>query len=120
VSETYTMEPEDGPAALAQRQLDAYNDHDLEAFAACFADDVEAFALPSMEPLFAGRDALRERYGPYFEAKRPRATLTAPRVVQATIAIDAEHVVLSDGRELGAVALYHVEGGLIRRLWFIR
>ena len=114
------MDTEPSPAALAQRQLDAYNNHDLEAFAACFADDVEAFALPSMELLFSGRDALRERYGPYFASQRPVATLVAPRILQATMAIDAEHVVLSDGRELGAVALYHVEGGLIRRLWFIR
>lgn len=107
-------------ATLAQRQLDAYNTHDLEAFAACFAADVEAFALPSMELLFSGREALRERYGPYFENKRPAATLTSPRIALSSFAIDAEHVVLADGKELEAVALYHVEDGLIRRLWFIR
>lgn len=114
------MDPQETPASLAQRQLDAYNAHDLEAFAACFADEVEAFALPSMELLFSGRQALRERYGPYFANKRPVATLVSPRIALSSFAIDAEHVVLSDGKELEAVALYHVEGGLIRRLWFIR
>ena len=34
------------PAALAQRQLDAYNAHDLEAFLACYAYDVEVYELP--------------------------------------------------------------------------
>ncbi len=111
---------QDTPADLAQRQLDAYNRHDLEAFAACFADDVEAFELPAMTPLFTGREALRERYGPYFAKRRPAATLTSARIAVSTFAIDAEHVVLSDGGDLEAVALYHVERGLIRRVWFIR
>ena len=54
------------PEILAQRQLDAYNNHDIEAFAACFAEGVEAFELPTMALLFTGRDALVTRYGPYF------------------------------------------------------
>ena len=108
------------PEDLASRQLDAYNRHDIDAFSACFADDVEAFELPSMQLLFKGRDALRERYGPYFAAKRPAATLVVPRITMASFAIDTEHVVLADGTTLGAIALYHVEGDTIARVWFIR
>lgn len=108
------------PADLAQRQLDAYNRHDLDAFATCFAADVEAFELPSMTLLFAGREALRERYGPYFADKRPVAELTATRISLGPFAIDTEHVTLADGKALDAVAIYLVEGELIRRIWFIR
>jgi hypothetical protein len=116
-----TLSPSvDTPEVLAQRQLDAYNAHDVEAFSACFSDDVEAFELPAMTLLFRGREALRERYGPYFEGRRPAATLTSPRITLSSFAIDAEHVVMADGKSLDAVAIYHIEAGLIRRIWFVR
>ncbi len=108
------------PEVLAQRQLDAYNAHDIDAFAAVFAEDVEAYELPTMALLFKGREALRERYGPYFEKKRPAATLVSPRVCVGDFAIDTERVLLADGRVLSAVALYQIEGESIRRMWFIR
>ena len=109
----------DGPADLAQRQLDAYNAHDIDAFAACYTEDVEAFLLPTSERLFAGRAALTARYGPYFEAQRPHAELTGRRVL-GDMAIDFEEVVLADGSTLAAWALYQVERGLIRRIWFVK
>lgn len=108
------------PAALAQRQLDAYNAHDLDAFCACYAPDVQAWALPDMALLFEGRDALRARYGPYFQAKRPHADLVGERVALGQFAIDVEAVVLADGATMDAIAIYQVEAGLIRRIWFIR
>jgi hypothetical protein len=108
------------PAALAQRQLDAYNAHDLEAFLACYADDVEVFELPSMSCILRGTDALRGRYGPYFAQHQPRARLASERLVLGTMAIDPEDVVRADGSRLQAIALYHVDGGLIRRVWFIQ
>ena len=116
------------PADLAQRQLDAYNAHDIEAFAACYTADVEAFLLPSGERLFAGRDALVDRYGPYFEAQKPHAELTGRRVL-GDMAIDFEQVVLADGSTLSAWALYQVvsagvdkrpDESLIRRIWFVK
>lgn len=107
------------PAALAQRQLDAYNAHDLEAFAACYAADVEAWLLPDMTCLFSGVEALRARYGPYFEAKRPHAALVDRKVLGA-MALDVEAVRLTDGTELAAWALYQIEGGRIRRIWFVK
>ena len=116
------------PAELAQRQLDAYNAHDIKAFAACYAEDVEAFLLPSGERLFAGRDALIARYGPYFAAQKPHAQLIGRRVL-GDMAIDFEQVALADGTTLAAWALYHVEpaqvegrreASLIRRIWFVK
>ena len=108
------------PAQLAQRQLDAYNCADLDTFCACYADDVEVYDLPAMTLVLKGRAALRERYGPYFATMKPQAVLTSPRLVLGTMAIDPEHVVRTDGSEAQAIALYHVDGDVIRRVWFIR
>ena len=39
------------PVAFAQRQLDAYNAHDLERFVAEYTDDVVVYRLPGTEPV---------------------------------------------------------------------
>jgi hypothetical protein len=107
------------PATLAQRQLDAYNAHQLDAFVACYAEDVQVFELPSGDRMFQGRAALAERYGPYFEAQRPQAVVTRRRVL-GRMAMDEEDVTLADGRAFQAVALYDVCDGLIQKVWFIK
>ena len=50
------------PEAVVQRQLDAYNARDLDAFVACYADDVELFRMPSPQPALRGLAALAEFY----------------------------------------------------------
>jgi hypothetical protein len=50
------------PTDIVQRQLDAYNAHDLDAFTACFSDDVRLYRMPEPTPRTIGRDALRAFY----------------------------------------------------------
>jgi uncharacterized protein (TIGR02246 family) len=52
-------------AELARRQLAAYNASDLDAFAACYHEDVVVFR--GDEESLRGRPALRESYRPMFE-----------------------------------------------------
>lgn len=49
---------------LAQRQLTAYNAGDLNAFVACYHEDI--VVLNDDEDSLRGRDAFRERYAPLF------------------------------------------------------
>ena len=95
---------------LAQRQLDAYNARDIDAFAACYAADVQIFDLHSGEL----------RYGAQFErCPNLHAELTGRLVVGATAA-DQERVTgLTDGVVL-ALAIYEVRDGLIQKVWFAR
>ncbi len=52
-----------GPAeAAVQRQLDAYNDHDLERFIAEYTDDVRVFRPPAPEPVLSGKQAFADHY----------------------------------------------------------
>ena len=53
-----------GIAELAQKQLDAYNASDLEAFVACYHRDVRVFN--GDEESLRGREALRARYRELF------------------------------------------------------
>jgi hypothetical protein len=50
-----------------QAQLDAYNAHDVEAFAACYAADVKIFDAAGAL-VTQGTDALRARYAALFAA----------------------------------------------------
>lgn len=109
------------PEQAAQAQLDAYNAQDVDAFAACYAEDVEAFELPSGTSLFRGRDVLRARYARLFAANpRLHCRLTA-RIVEGAFVVDQEELSgRADGGTGRAVAIYQVESGRIRRIWFAR
>ena len=52
-------------AALARRQLEAYNQSDLEAFVACYHPEVRVYEGESL--VCEGRRAFRERYRRLFE-----------------------------------------------------
>ncbi|MFT4622639.1 MAG: hypothetical protein ACI8PZ_001295 [Myxococcota bacterium] len=107
-------------ATLAQRQLDAYNAHDLEAFLACYAEDVVVRRLVDGAVLMEGREAMRAGYGPMFAAGQVHAELTG-RVVVGRVAVDEERVTgHPSGGIVKALAHYAVRDGLITDVWFVR
>ena len=109
------------PAMAAQRQLDAYNARDLEAFLACYAEDCTVHAHPSGEVLMAGREAMRARYERLFAEHPDLHCRLLARVEHECFAIDHEHVEgLRPDEIVHAVAVYEVRDGLIRRVWFLR
>ena len=109
------------PQELAQRQLEAYNAQDVERFAACYADDVEAYELPAGTLLFRGRDALRVRYARLFAANPNLHCRLTGRIAEGAFVIDQEELTgRADGGSARALAIYQVEDGRIRRVWFAR
>lgn len=107
------------PSDLAQRQLDAYNAHDLEAFVACYHPEVEVRDFPAGTLRMQGMAPFRERYAQVLAKPGLRADVVK-RVALGQVVIDEERVVgLRDG-VFEAVAIYEVEGALIRRVWFVR
>lgn len=107
------------PAALVQRQLDAYNAHDLDAFVATYSEDIELFSLPNPEGRSGGHAMLRDTYGSLFAEQKPNCRALS-RIVEGTFVIDQEFCRFGEDRVLRATAIYQVEDGLIRRVWFAR
>jgi hypothetical protein len=103
--------------ALVQRQVDAYNAWDLEAFAATYAEDIALYGLDlgAGAPLDSGIAQLRREYGDFFKAK-PKAEIVQ-RIVMAPFVADLERLDIG-GRKVEAAAVYLVEQGRIRRVWF--
>jgi len=107
------------PAVVAQRQLDAYNAHDVDAFAACYAENVRVLRLPGGEVVAEGRGALRALYADLFRREPGRRADLLARIPCGRFVVDHERVISAPGAEPKfAVAIYEVVDGLIRQVWF--
>ncbi len=107
------------PAAPVARQLDAYNARDIDGFMACWTPDCEYFAFPDTL-LAKGAQAVRARHLERFQEPDLFGRLEA-RVVMGNLVVDRETVTrnFADGiGEIEVLAIYKVDGGLIRRAWF--
>lgn len=112
----------DSPETVVQRQLDAYNARDIEAFMAVFADDAEGFELGAASPTLSGAPAIRERYTRLFAASPHLHSALVGRIVHARAVIDHERIAGWNGNEdvLEIVAIYEVVDGRILRFHFVR
>lgn len=112
------MNPTEVPV---QAQLDAYNAQDVERFVMCYADDVEVFELPAGTRQFASRAAMRIRYAALFAAHPHLRCRVLTRSVEGAFAVDHEELTgRADGKTAHVLAIYQVDQGLIRRVWFAR
>ena len=102
---------------VVQRQLEAYNARDLERFAATYADDVTLYRMPATAPVIQGKARLREVYRDRFSSPNLHAEILS-RIVLGNKVIDHERVRGIRETPLEALAIYEVEDGLIRTVWF--
>ncbi|RYD63197.1 MAG: hypothetical protein EOP83_12755, partial [Verrucomicrobiaceae bacterium] len=79
------------PAALAQRQLNAYNMRNIEAFLEPYAEDVEIYTYPNTL-LGKGKDVMRKNYAAMFESTPNLHCEVLGRIVQGNVVIDKERV----------------------------
>ncbi|MFN3968977.1 amidohydrolase family protein [Flavobacterium sp.] len=105
------------PEALAQRQLNAYNLRDLEAFLEPYAEDVEIYNYPN-ELQSKGKEMMRQGYAGMFKSVTNLHCELKERIVQGNIVIDKERVQFGD-KFVEAVAIYHIENGKIKKVYFI-
>jgi putative hydrolase of HD superfamily len=111
---------QDDPTEVVQRQLDAYNAHDMEAWLATYAPDATQYEFPN-KLLAQGHDAIRERMIARFKEPNLHAHLEKRIVIGSTV-IDHEQVTRTFPEGPGhveMVALYHVTGGRIASATFI-
>ena len=106
--------------ALIQRQLDAYNAQDLDAYVACYAPNVVVAGLNGAVTE-TGRDALRARYAKAFATFPENKAHLKNRIEVGGTVIDHEHVVRKPGGEqFEIIAIYTIKDGLIARVDFAK
>ena len=105
--------------ALIQRQLDAYNAHDIDALMTTYADDVQHFEFPSTL-VASGAAQVRERLSVRLQEPNLHAQLPG-RIAMDNLVIDHERVTRDFPEGLGTIeliAMYEVQGEKIVRAWF--
>ncbi len=111
---------DDSPAAVVQRQFEAYNARDLDALQTAYAEDAEQFEYPSTL-LARGWPQLRERFALRFQEPNLQARLLH-RTVAGHVVIDHEEISRTfpegPGRQ-ELVAIYEVRNGRIAVARFI-
>jgi hypothetical protein len=108
------------PVEVVQRQLDAYNDHDLDAFIACYREDIRAYRPPAAEPVLSGKAQFADFYATErFNVRGLRAQVLS-RMVLGRRVIDHERIYGLEERPAEVAAVYEVEDGLITTVWFFR
>ena len=104
------------PELLAQRQLNAYNAHDLEAFLEPYADDVEIYSFPNKLDT-KGKEQMRKRYS--FLQRSPNLYCKLlNRMVQGNMVIDHEELWGIPGAPFYGIAIYIIENNKISKVYF--
>jgi hypothetical protein len=106
--------------SIVQRQADAYNRHDLEAFVALHASDVRFYRYPD-SLVFEGHAALRERFGRLFAAAPQVHATTDDRVVHGDFVVWKETATdLPGGKTDTQIFVWEVHNGLITTVMGVR
>jgi imidazolonepropionase-like amidohydrolase len=106
------------PLALVQRQLNAYNARDIDAFMEPYADDVELYGFPN-QLLDKGKESMRKGYEEFFKNSPDLHCEIKERIIQGNYIIDKESVSGMGKTKVEATAIYHIVNNKISKVYFI-
>jgi len=103
----------------AHKQLDAYNNRDIEAFLDAYTDDVKVYTFPG-KLNYEGKEAMRKVYEGMFERLTLLHCTIVSEIVKGNMVIHEESVVFDDpDNPRHAVCIYIVENGKIAEAHFL-
>jgi imidazolonepropionase-like amidohydrolase len=106
------------PDALVQRQVNAYNQRNIEAFLEPYDDEVEVYTFPD-KLRYKGKDKMRKSYAGMFEETPNLHCNVVSRIIKGNVVIDQEKVQFLD-EVIKAVAIYHIENNKIKKVYFLK
>ena len=105
---------------IAQGQLVAYNDQDIEEFLKFYTEDVEVFNFPD-EFLYKGKENMREKYKAAWQQNPLQKAEVTERISLKDTVIDKEYVTgRADGSTANVIAVYKIKESCICKVYFIR
>jgi hypothetical protein len=105
---------------FVQRQLDAYNDQNLDAYVSFFAEDCIVSGLNGAATE-TSRTALRARYAKAFAQFPQNKAVLKNRIAVGNTVVDHELVIRAPGgEEFEIIAIYSFKDGLISRVDFAK
>ena len=108
------------PEEIVQKQVEAYNTRDLDAFVACHHTEIELYSLGTNEPFVVGIEALRPRYKDIFDRSPKLHSEVVQRMVLSDTVIDKEIITGRAGVDRSNyIAIYQIKDGLIAKVNFV-
>ena len=110
------------PESVVLRQLEAYNAHDVEAFAVTYTEDVELYDFPAALREPKGKAGLKIHYAQRFKENPELHASAKDQILSGPYVIHREKVMGLAGQKeaLEVVVIYLVQDGLIRKVWFLK
>ncbi|MFN4285689.1 MAG: nuclear transport factor 2 family protein [Lacibacter sp.] len=107
------------PEQLAQQQLDAYNQRNIDAFLIPYSDSVEVYTFPDRLQ-YKGKAAMRQQYAAMFERLPSLHCRLQNRMVMGNTVIDHELVTFDPAQpQVQAIAIYTIVADKIQKVHFI-
>jgi hypothetical protein len=97
---------------VVDRQVQAYNQRDIDAFVACYAADA-VIEDARGNVLMRGADAVGAAYSRFFEASPTLHAEVPTRIELGAYIVDEERISGTPDGEVHAVVVYHVTDDLI-------
>ena len=105
-----TESPQDSAVAAVNRRIDAFNNHNLEAYLAAHHEDVLIFEYPD-KAIGKGRSHLRRIFGPLIEQRIGKIDVLHQTAIDKVVV--SEELLSYGGPAVHIVAIYSVDGGKI-------
>jgi hypothetical protein len=106
------------PEMLIQRQLNAYNARNIDAFLATYSDNIKLYNFPD-SLIGKDKEKIREVYANMFKNVTSLHCEIVDRIKLGNTVIDHERVKFND-KIINAIAIYEVKDGKIVRVTFKR
>ncbi len=105
---------------IVQKQLEAYNLRNLEAFVSYYSEDIEIYDFPEVLKI-SGKQRLKEVYKDVFDGSPLLHATIESRIAFDNKIIDHEKVTGRKGVDfIEVIAIYELRNDLIDKVFFIR
>lgn len=106
--------------AIMEKQVEAYNERNMEKFLSCFTDDIEFFNLHDSQRVLNGKENVREDFTKLFESSPKLNLVIKSRIVCGNYVTDHEivHGAARYPNGIEVVSINEIQNGLIRKIWF--
>lgn len=109
----------ESPENIVQRQVNAYNLQNVEAFLENYSDAIEIYEFPNTLTI-KGKKDFSEGWKEFFEKNPDLHCEIINRTVIGNTVIDHERVKYDEGNYNEAVAIYTIENEKITKVYFVR
>ncbi|MEP6584620.1 MAG: nuclear transport factor 2 family protein, partial [Ginsengibacter sp.] len=107
------------PLALVQRQLNAYNVRNIDAFLEPYADDVELYDFPG-KLVNKGKESMKKDYEKMFQQLPDLHCEVKERIIQGNVIIDKERITGIGADAFEATSIYVIENNKIKKVYSIQ